>query len=1182
MADSREALKGLFHRVRGAVTRQRSSEGSGLRIVKDSEDADIDIVAVHGLGAQGFKSWVTLEGGRSKPWLEELLARDIPHARIMTYAYASDGVNYRYLVRNVLYGRALDLVRELGNRRGRDGTSRRPLFFIAHSLGGWIVKRALIISSEAIDAQLKDVELSTCGVAFLGTLSVGRPLSPTPLAHVIRRTTSGLDEHPSGGAAARALDGQPQASDVEWLENQMEAFKAITANLPQLSFHETKQSVDGFVVEQRHSMPGSDGVQIGLSATHSGLVQFQGRDANYKTFVGKFREMICRAQDSGLLESKRMTFDLATDQQPEYLKQGFDIPYKLPGEPSVVIHRNSLLELLAASLEPPSDQRALHVSIAGVWGDAGAGKTTLARDYAELNKDELSFVFWIWAESWETVVTSYLGFANNLVEYYSGNTPRARVENDLGLAGVEEMLKVKSIQQLDALRVKSVVRAVRDWLMRPENDKWLLIFDNVKPSFDVSEFIPLTLAGKVILTSRDSSSCVWGTRLRIGPMVDDEAVELLRSAVGDDALDSDSEGKAAYRLVRRLKCHPQSIALAASTISKKGLDISQYQKELDSNMPLRLLGSTLDQSSVTRTVLRVSAMLCCTVIPVALFTPSNGPKNMPTRFADAFAEIKAFRDASRLDDVLQYLFDQNFIQTPSPDSPPSSATSSPSSPSASQDTNSSATSFETFILDPAAREHVRATLKDGEQQENAWLACNICVDGIREKEASSSSLAEIHDFGRIMAPHAKTCYDDWSGILQHDDGDGDGDIAWQVLGNVCMTQGALEQAIGCFELSLRQRSNADARERIQTSLSLASLLQQAGQHESSARVLTDIDSASIDKALGHRVALAKVSAAAARGDYDYAEDQYGILEHKQEEELGPADATTVGTVQKLASTLEQLGKMEEAQALYRRVYISYQSMFGQGHPITVEALDELAHASRASNAIDEAEALYKKSLEIKTRTLGADHPSTAHAMQKLAVLDDMRCRYEDAKTKYQKALDIMAASLGKAHPLYTTTMENMALSCRLRGHAISEGGEAASIFSSEADTAARARRSRARRRLTISSTTTTAAAAAAAATTTTTTTTTTRDSHANNKSREEAVLRDASRRRAFAEAEKLYLDVLAIKKSAIKLYREEEVVETASKLQEMYENEPFFDDCRDEKALALMGLLREVKRRGTL
>lgn len=110
------------------------------------------------------------------------------------------------------------------------------------------------------------------------------------------------------------------------------------------------------------------------------------------------------------------------------------------------------------------------------------------------------------------------------------------------------MLKVKSFQQLDTLRVKAVVRAVKDWLMRPENDRWLLIFDNVERSFDISDFIPLTLSGKIILTSRDSSNCIWGRKMRIGPMMDGEAVELLRSATGVETLGADAEGMLNYSL----------------------------------------------------------------------------------------------------------------------------------------------------------------------------------------------------------------------------------------------------------------------------------------------------------------------------------------------------------------------------------------------------------------------------------------------------------------------------------------------------------------------------------------------------------------------------------------------------------------------------------------------------------
>lgn len=306
MTDALEPLKGLFHRVKGSVSRRRLGEGSGLRVIREPKDADIEyrtplpfplyqlshikyradvsftqpsIVAVHGLGGEGFRTWITQDprssSGRPRSWLEDLLGQDVPNARILTYGYVTDGVNYRYLVRNVLYGRALDLVQELGAQRARDGTSKRPIFFIAHSLGGWIVKRGLIISKEAVDLQLRDVELSTCGVAFFGTLSPGRPSSPSPLANVIRRTSFPVMERSRTTTSMMSQQQQQQQdlSDETWLENQMEAFKGITAGLPRLSFYETKQSRDGFVVEKRHSIVGSDGMQVPLTSTHADLVK---------------------------------------------------------------------------------------------------------------------------------------------------------------------------------------------------------------------------------------------------------------------------------------------------------------------------------------------------------------------------------------------------------------------------------------------------------------------------------------------------------------------------------------------------------------------------------------------------------------------------------------------------------------------------------------------------------------------------------------------------------------------------------------------------------------------------------------------------------------------------------------------------------------------------------------------
>lgn len=212
-------------------------------------------------------------------------------------------------------------------------------------------------------------------------------------------------------------------------------------------------------------------------------------------------------------------------------------------EPSLVVPRQDLTDQLDAILQPSNDTEHLRVRIANCWGLAGSGKTTLAKHYAEQHRESVSFVLWVWAESWESVVTSYLQFAEDLVRHYSTRAPRADVENHLGLRGVDEMLKSKSILQLDILRVKSVVQAVKDWLLRPKNDNWLLIFDRLEPTFDIFDFIPLTRSGRIIITGRDSECCSWGTKLHVGPMTEDQSLELLGATLERDLNSDSTEGK---------------------------------------------------------------------------------------------------------------------------------------------------------------------------------------------------------------------------------------------------------------------------------------------------------------------------------------------------------------------------------------------------------------------------------------------------------------------------------------------------------------------------------------------------------------------------------------------------------------------------------------------------------------
>ncbi|KAJ3480350.1 hypothetical protein NLG97_g8089 [Lecanicillium saksenae] len=80
----------------------------------------------------------------------------------------------------------------------------------------------------------------------------------------------------------------------------------------------------------------------------------------------------------------------------------------------------------------------------------------------------------------------------------------------------------------------------------------------------------------------------------------------------------------------------------------------------------------------------------------------------------------------------------------------------------------------------------------------------------------------------------------------------------------------------------------------------------------------------------------------------------------------------------------------------------------------------------------------------------------------------------------------------------------------------------------------------------------------------------------------EAVLRDATRQRAFQDAERLYLEVVAIKKAARELYSEDSLLMSVSDVVQMYEVNPFFEAGRADKIDAVTKLFREGRRRGTV
>ncbi|KAI1660708.1 hypothetical protein F4813DRAFT_261661 [Daldinia decipiens] len=155
-------------------TPQYVPEGPLLTILKDPSDAEVDIVAVHGLGSSVETTWTHKISGSL--WLRDFLHLDFPKARVMTFRHNSSWES-RALVKDLVdHGR--QFLGALEGLRAIDESRDRPLILVGHSFGGLLIEQALVLAKGAAAnantrACHESLTNSLAGVIFLGTPHAG-------------------------------------------------------------------------------------------------------------------------------------------------------------------------------------------------------------------------------------------------------------------------------------------------------------------------------------------------------------------------------------------------------------------------------------------------------------------------------------------------------------------------------------------------------------------------------------------------------------------------------------------------------------------------------------------------------------------------------------------------------------------------------------------------------------------------------------------------------------------------------------------------------------------------------------------------------------------------------------------------------------------------------------------------
>jgi len=245
-------------------------EKSGLFILQDKETAAADIVAVHGLLGDPFDTWT--EESSKKLWLKDFLPSQVSNARIMSFGYDSLVAFSKSEIE--ISDVAADLLNRLNGERDTPESRGRPVIFICHSLGGIVVKKALILAHERSGSYGGLLEMSK-GVIFMGTPHRGADAASW--ASIVARALGALQM--GTGTNKNLLSDLQRNSGALWQISQQFVERASTLKIR--TFYEVNKLdyMSSLIVEKESAILNiSSEISAPISADHRSMCRFASED----------------------------------------------------------------------------------------------------------------------------------------------------------------------------------------------------------------------------------------------------------------------------------------------------------------------------------------------------------------------------------------------------------------------------------------------------------------------------------------------------------------------------------------------------------------------------------------------------------------------------------------------------------------------------------------------------------------------------------------------------------------------------------------------------------------------------------------------------------------------------------------------------------------------------------------
>jgi tetratricopeptide (TPR) repeat protein len=678
---------------------------------------------------------------------------------------------------------------------------------------------------------------------------------------------------------------------------------------------------------------------------------------------------------------------------------------RIPADIPLFVGRADELAQLGQALEG-----AGRAAVLAVHGLGGVGKSALAAQYVRLHAGKFGFCWWITADSPTAIDTGLAKLAVTLVP---------------------ETAKLP-MEQRSELGIR--------WLAT--HDGWLLVLDNVTSPEHASLLLERVQTGSVIMTSRTATG--WGqmSKVRLGVLSPDEALELLTRTVRAERPDlAPGDLNDAERLCAELGCLPLAIEQAGAYIAQTRIAPDRYL-ELLQRYPARMFAATAEGGDAERTMARVwhvtlnrladtpAAGVVLRIL--AWFAPDNiGRSLIEDTFKDFAVGLEVVHALGRLAayNMITLTADtigvHRLVQAVT-------RTSDPGDPHRRPEDIAWACNATAGVLvaalagaDPWHHSdqpryqmvvpHVLALLDYTSPPSDTEYHCVLANEIGRYLRIQGNATVAVTLLARALDGHQRIHG------LNHPD-------TLSIRNNLARAYeevGDFDRAIRLFEATLASYEwvlGTDHPDTLRSLNNLAHVYLTAGQL-GRAIPLFELSLASCERVLGGdhlytlrtrtNLAVAFLSV----GDAARAIPLLEVAIAETERVLGPEHPDLSAEQAKLAAAYKAVGDLGRAIPLFESTLAATEQTFGPDHPSTLQGRINLADAYIVGGDVDRAMPLCKSVLADCERVMSPGHPYFILSRRNLAAAHRAEGDLGQAVPLYEKALAEAKSVLGNDHPL---------------------------------------------------------------------------------------------------------------------------------------------------------------------